>query len=75
MEEMESVAGGWGRGHKPLPKDTGKDIDTYCFGIDVTGQKHQFEFIPAEGEDYYGITKCVLCGYQKIVMTNPSPLE
>ena len=74
VNEMNQVAGGYGRGHRPRSKITDEVMYTYC-NCDTNGPKHQFEFTRTEGEDYYGISTCALCGFIRIVETNPSPLD
>ena len=72
-KDLKDVSGG--RLH-PQPNLYRQQDDVYCGGYNKN-QKHQFEFIPntVNPSEYYGISRCVLCGYEKKVYENPSPLQ
>lgn len=73
-ENLEQVTGGRLHPH-PGNSHRGPE-DVYCGGY-TTNPKHEFEFIlntETPGE-YYGISRCRLCGYEKKVYDNPSPLK
>ena len=71
--DLNDVSGG--RLH-PHPSGKKQPDDVYCGGYNKY-QKHQFEFIPntVNPSEYYGISRCVLGGYEKKVYENPSPLQ
>ena len=73
-ENLDQVSGG--RLH-PHPSDSHRGSkDIYCGGY-TYNPRHEFEFFlnTETPEKYYGICRCTLCGYEKKVYDNPSPLQ